>query len=594
MEGIIIGIIGLFLAILVPVIGVTYKRRKKLKSYFTIIWKKSSSLKPKEVLGDRPYYNYYYERDEDNFIRNSLTEKKNLLIMGPPLGGKTRAAYQALKNVKKPYDVLIPRFTDINLETFIFPRHFKFWRKRIIFIDDLHRFVEIKNFDHLLKVAKEKSVFIVATCRSGMECDKVKNIMVKMGMDFERIFSETVELGKVSKDEGEKISKQVGINWKDVRFDGTIGSVFMRLSEMERRFDNECKNEEKTILQAMRDLYICGIYEERQVFPLEGIKKVAKKDGLEGKDYQWSDWLDKLKSKEFITKEKEKVRAEEVHLEYVVKPRVEKQALELFSEMVSVFKEVPDALVRLGNRAYETGIIKLEKKYYMKTAIRAYEEALEAYTLEDFPMDYGMTRNNLGTAYRTLGEVEEKAENCKKAIKAYEESLKVYTLDDFPMQYGMTQNNLGNAYSTLGEVEEKVENCKKAIKAYEEALKVRTLDDFPMDYGMTQNNLGTAYRTLGEVEEKVENCKKAIKAYEEALRVRTLDDFPMDYGMTQNNLGTAYWTLAEVGEKAENCRRAKKAFEEALKIYTKEKFPEPHLLYKENLINLLDFCKDQL
>jgi tetratricopeptide (TPR) repeat protein len=454
-----------------------------------VIWKKSSSLEPKEVLGDRPYYEYYYKRDEDVVISKSLDAKKNVLIVGTPLSGKTRAAYQALKNVKKRYDVLIPRFCDINLETFIFPRHFKFWRKRIVFIDDLHRFVELKNFEHLFKVAKEKSVTMVATCRSGMECEKVKNIMVKIGMDVERVFGEKVELGKVSEEEGEKISKKVGISWKDVRFDGTIGSVFMRLSEMERRFENECNEVEKTILQAMRELYICGVYKERQVFPIKWIKIATKNDGLEGKDYQWSDWLDKLKSKEFITKEKDKVQAEEVHLEYVVKPREEKHALELFAEMVSVFKGVPDALVRLGDRAYDIGIIKLEKKYYMKIAIRAYKEALEVHTFEDFSLDYGMTQNNLGTAYQTLAEVEDKSENCKRAIKAYEAALKVKTLEDFPMDYAMTQNNLGNAYGILAGAENKAENCKKAKKASEEALKIFTEKEFPEVYPRVLNNL---------------------------------------------------------------------------------------------------------
>ena len=31
------------------------------------------------------------------------------------------------------------------------------------------------------------------------------------------------------------------------------------------------------------------------------------------------------------------------------------------------------------------------------------------------------------------------------------------------MQYGMTQNNLGNAYRKLAEVEDKVANCRKAL-----------------------------------------------------------------------------------------------------------------------------------
>jgi hypothetical protein len=57
-------------------------------------------------------------------------------------------------------------------------------------------------------------------------------------------------------------------------------------------------------------------------------------------------------------------------------------------------------------------------------------------------MDYGMTQNNLGTAYRTLGEVEEKAENCKKAIMAYQEALRVYNKQEYPQQYAGVSSNL--------------------------------------------------------------------------------------------------------------------------------------------------------
>ncbi len=78
----------------------------------------------------------------------------------------------------------------------------------------------------------------------------------------------------------------------------------------------------------------------------------------------------------------------------------------------------------------------------------------------------------MGNAYRTLAEVEEKAENCRRAIAAYEAALTVYTPDRFPMDYAMTQNNLGNAYRTLAEVEEKAENCEKAKQAYLAAITI--------------------------------------------------------------------------------------------------------------------------
>ncbi|MFC1968467.1 hypothetical protein ACFLVX_03655 [Chloroflexota bacterium] len=114
-------------------------------------------------------------------------------------------------------------------------------------------------------------------------------------------------------------ASETGIQWEEVIFDGNIGSVFMRLAEMDRRFDVECGPEEKTILRTMRKLYICGIYEGRQVFPLNWIKTITDKLGLKAEDYQWIGWLEKLKGWEFITiVSSNRVYAEEVYLEDVV------------------------------------------------------------------------------------------------------------------------------------------------------------------------------------------------------------------------------------------------------------------------------------
>ncbi len=579
-------IISILLAVLIPLVVSIYNGRRKLKKYYETIWKKSSCLKPKEVLGERPFKKYYYQRPDDDLIVKSLSNRKNVLIIGPPLSGKSRAAYQALTNLNKPHAVTIPRCTDIDLETFSLPKRLEFWRPRTVFVDDLHRFVEQQNFDHLFRLAVQNNVVILATCRSEVEYKKVQDKMLDKNIGLATIFDNVIELERVSEDTGKDIAREAGITWDDVRFDGNIGSVFMRFEEMERRFDS-CDNVEKTILRALRNLYICGIYEERQVFPLNWVKTAAGREELQEKDFIWTSWLEKLKGKEFITLGTDKVQAEEVYLEYIVKPKAEMPDLAVFAEMLAAFSAsvVLEALLRLGNRAVEVGTIKLEKAEYMRTAIKAYEAALKVKTLERFPLDYAMTQNNLGNAYGRLAEVEAKAENCKKAIKAYQEALKVRTLESFPMQHAMTQNNLGAAYGRLAEVEAKAENCKKAIKAYQAALEVYTLERFPMDYAMTQNNLGNAYQTLAEVEVKAENCKRAIKAYQEALKVYTLERFPMDYAMTQNNLGAAYGRLAEVEAKADNCKKAIKACEAALKVRTLERFPMDYAMTQNNLGN---------
>ena len=55
-----------------------------------------------------------------------------------------------------------------------------------------------------------------------------------------------------------------------------------------------------------------------------------------------------------------------------------------------------------------------------------------------------MTQNNIGNAYRTLAEVEDKAKNCKKAIEAYQNALKIFTEESYPMYNKGIADNLGN------------------------------------------------------------------------------------------------------------------------------------------------------
>ena len=581
-SGIVLIIVGIIVTLLIIHMTLFVKRQRAIRAFYEVVWKKSSSLNPEKVLGRRPF-NEYHEREQDKELNKLLSENKNTLVIGQPLAGKTRTIYQALINLNKACDVLIPRCLNIDIESFLIPEHLDFWKKRLIFIDDLQRFVEMENFDHLFKEATKNDFIIVATCRSSFEFKKVKAKFLDKNIGLETIFEDNIiEIDKVSPELGNEIAKKAKIDWDTVKFDGTIGSIFMKLGEMEKRYE-ECPDIEKTILQVIKKLHISGVYDERQIFPLNWIQTVSINDGIQGKAFEWNSWLNSLKDKDFIKKDNDKIWSEETYLENII--NLEKTDLLVFDEMITTFSDSPDVLYKIGNRAYETGYYILEKADYMKAAIKTYQKALEVWTLERFPMDYAMTQNNLGNAYGTLGEIEEKAQNCKLAVKAYQEALEVWTLERFPMDYAMTQNNLGNAYRKLGEVEEKAQNCKSAIEACQEALKVVTFERFPMEYALIQNNFGIAHQTLGQVEKKAQNCKSAIKAYQEALKVTTLERFPMDYAMTQNNLGNAYRTLGEAEEKAQNCKSAIKAYQEALKVTTLERFPMDYTMTQNNLGN---------
>jgi t-SNARE complex subunit (syntaxin) len=69
-------------------------------------------------------------------------------------------------------------------------------------------------------------------------------------------------------------------------------------------------------------------------------------------------------------------------------------------------------------------------------------------------------------------------------------------------QYAMTQNNLGNAYGTLAEVEDKSQNCKKAIATYKEALRVLTEKEYPGPYHVVETNVRNLLKIYGNSIEK--------------------------------------------------------------------------------------------
>ena len=565
------------------------EQNKRFKPYYNVVWKKSSSLRPDEVLGLRGqskhgFDKYYHLRENDEYIRKKIETCENVLVVGSPLAGKSRAIYQALITLENPQDVLIPKLVDINPESFQIPFHFKVWRKRVIVLDDIDKFTDVQNFNHLVQeILNEKDIIVVASCRSGPEYDKLCR---KMESKLSVIFGDPVEIAKISREKGGEISREIGIDLPS-EFDGNIGSIFIKLETMRERF-KACDGVEKGILRSIKRLYYAGIYNEREVFSVERIKRVCETiEEIDLKNYEWKKPLDNLKRAGLIeiAEGEGRLLAEEAYLQYVIENGL--IYIDNLKSLKDIFSEDPEALFNIGTRACNLGLVDIQKRNYLLIAIESYKEALNVCDFNRVPIQHAAAQNNLGSAYSLLADVEDKAENCTRAIEAYQEALKVRTLDQFPIDYAATQNNMGNAYSTLAEIKDRAENCKRAIEAYREALKVRTLDQFPIDYAGTQNNMGNAYSMLADVEDKAENCKRAIKACQEGFKVRTLDQFSMDYAATQNNMGNAYRRLAEVAKntenKAENCKKAIEAYQEALTVRTLDQFPTDYAATQNNL-----------
>lgn len=629
---ILLTILGIIATIAAPAAGYILKLRKEYKIYYSVIWKSSKKLKARELLGERPYDEYYYTRNIDTQIQRSLERRRNIVIVGPPLSGKTRSFFNALKQLRTPVHLLVPR--SVQVTNFQFPKDFVFWKPQMIFIDDLQYYIERQDSFYLLfREAKERGIPIAATCHSGREFKKVKNKMVEQNLDLDIIFGDDIiEMEKISADEGKLVSEKLGMKWDTVKFNGTIGSIFMRLSEMERRFDN-CDNIEKTILRSLRNLYKSGIYEENSIFRLEWIKKAAGMFELEGRDFEWTGWIKNLEDKEFVKiARRNKVWAEDAYLEFVVKPEVEFQQTDIFESMTEVFSDNAEVLQMLGERAYDIGIVDTQIGDYMKIAIGSFEkvlalidkdsqhaeyikaqnylgqsywslskvkdtiqnslkaveysnEILKTISIETHPVEYARIKNRIGSTYTAFAEIETREENCLSAIEAYNEALKVFTFADFPVEYARVHNNLGGAYLILAEVKDKTANYKKAIISFEETLRVVTSADNPKLYAIAKNNIANTYARLSDIEDSESNLKRSIEAYNDVLGQQSKEKAALQYGMTKNNIGNAYAMLALIKDKKLNLDNAIRAFEEALEVRKPEQVP---IQYANTMFNLGD------
>lgn len=583
-------LVTILLAILVPFWGYMWWRNRKLETFYKVMWKKSSKLKPQDLLDHRAkkkygFHDYYYFRQEDKLIEKKLTDNEHTLVIGNPLAGKTRAIYEVLSRSKRKYDISIPHLVDISNPVDIhIPMRFTFWRKRVIVVDDIHKYADKQGFFYFLKRLSDDGIIILTTCRSESEydyfCEKLKQEQLS--------FSNPIEISPISKNTAEFVAGKVGLSLPD-QFKGNIGTIFVRLDVMKETLKASSDIEELT-LSSLRRLHAAGVYRGKEVFSIQRVKRVCeKREGIKREDSEWQVLIDTLENNGFVEKVGDhELRVEETYLEQVIEDDF--SPLDNLREMLAIFSNDPDALYDIGYQALTIGFVDLQKVAFMKVAVEACDKTLEVWTYDNNPEKYAMTQNNLGISYGNLAELEETAENCRAAIAAFQEALIVRTLDHFPIQYANTQMSIGNVYALLPEARDKVANCRLAINAYREALKVYSLDHFPFNYAMTQNNLGATYQNLAELEEvenKVANCKLAISAIQKALKVYNFGDFPKEYAMTQNNFGNTYQTLAdaekEAEKKATNYKLAIEAYHKTLKVYSLDYSPIDYAGTENNL-----------
>ncbi len=576
---------------------------EKSRMIYSDIWVEASALSPTRILGPNrssPAEGFgedYYQREEDSLLEETYqniispsrfsTIKKHILIIGRPLSGKSRLIYEWLQRLPKGTKVIIPHYQDFKIDSFVIPEISKTnGQQLILLLDDLQRYVDFNNIDYLLnRFLSRTDITIIAMSRSGLEMEKIKSVLLEKNIIIENSFN-IIEIKNLNNTMGNKIAEKLKIDWNKKRdnFDGTIGSFFLPLVEMQKRYSN-CGNNGKALLHAIKYSYLGGIYVGKLSFLMIWIKKIAKEIfelNLPRKD--WEPLVESLVSSKFIKLDNENglLSIEEVYLDKIISTKT-KFSLENFRELSDVFASEIEALVLLSNRLAILGSFTIKNKILVtKTAIEFYQKVLSLIDKKTTPLDYARILQRIGYTYKSLIQVTDAKENCNSAIQIFKETLQIYTKKEYPFEYASLQSSIGATYIVLSKITNTEKNCLIAIEALNESLEIYNNETNLFNFAIIKFELGTVYTVLGEVVNTAENFQQAIEAFESALRFHTIQDYPIEYAHVQLNLGALYRQLANL-VNYDYWKQAEKAYEESARIYNREENPDEYGMIKHNL-----------
>jgi len=219
-----------------------------------------------------------------------------------------------------------------------------------------------------------------------------------------------------------------------------------------------------------------------------------------------------------------------------------------------------NALATLANRGGNRDLYQV--------AAQTYQTALENHSREDDPLDWALTRKNLGAVLQALAERTNDRETLTAAAAALRDALDVLTRAESPRAWAATQNRLGQVLYRLDSRTGEGDMLRESLNAFQAALMVFTRSETPLLWAEVMNNFAQAAQVLGQQLRNTEVLTKAADACRAALTVRTKDAAPLPFAATQNTLGSALFLLGRLTGESAHLEGAAEAFEKARAVYT--------------------------
>jgi tetratricopeptide (TPR) repeat protein len=482
--------------------------------------------KPRHItMSDIEYINTYIERPETKKIEDAILNRHSVLILGRPMQGKSREAFQILfKNKESLSDYTFYRPLGTNISRI--PKK----SNLIIFFDDLFKFAE-SNFDlfnFLYQFREKENIIIVTTCRTGMDYENVYNKYARELEQFDKI-----QLANITVTDAQHLSQITKISMQ--AFDGTPGSVILGLDRIKQILLTKMSDEQKAILKSLKLLSIIYIY-----FPSAKVIREICLTVFKSSVKNFDSDLTNLINTGLILNYKNKYRIwHDKYLEFVpllfeqddyIRLSEVRNILYKFNDFeglinLSVWYGIHnyhDDVVETCNKAIEVNPNHAIAYYDRGTAYRKksdYDRAIEDYTHAiRLTPKYSAAYNNRGLTYYDKGEYDLAIADFNEAIKLDPKDADVY-------------NNRGNAYGKKGEYDlaiadfnESIKNNPKLIQAYNNrgnAFDAKREFDYAIaDYNTALNlnpnftevffNRGSTYASKKEYDLAIMDYTKAI------------------------------------------------------------------------------------
>jgi len=553
-------------------------------SFGSLKLRNSDTLTPIDIMGPTRstitgrFNEFYYERDVDkelrSIIENILNDslKKHILVMGPPLSGKSRLIYQTLKKLDNNFDLIIPESPN-KLEINEIIKSIN-GNKKILILDDIHHYISIQNFEDIInRLLYIDDLIIIASCRTNKDFRIFEDRLLERHFDPENIFN-VINVGKIEQDVAKKIAKKVQIDWNDTEFDGNIGSIFIKLSEMRRRY-RDCSMKCRTVLRAIKYAYLTGISSYDRLFLKSNIEKICLSDKfkLDIQGHIGFELFNELKDLEFLNiLEGKTIIVEEEYLKKIIDIDIKIDFAD-FDFLLSIFKNDPFSLFCMANKMinYEvsnkTQRIKLNEKI-----VCVLETAINRAQKHGNILEITVLKMKLALIYTNLGLMKNSSMDFKEAIKLYETLIEYYGESIKPNLFAI-YNNCSVVYSNLANIEEPIINTKKAIELLDKSKKHLDEENLVINTILYNSNKIPLFSHLLQLTKRI-NTEEAFTAIKENEQLLSKHNLPfLEYSFLINK-GNFYLILSDTQDYFENCYNALLNFERAKDIITENKFDD--------------------